>query len=223
MVRAGRADAVRPDRVRRRVGHAGALDPRRAAPPRLDRPAGGHPIRADRIEPQPPGRPPRKVRKGRPCRAAGHLELRDRRPRSRPTRQRPCPSPASSLPTSSSTPCRSTASSSGAGGCSSSSSPGGRASSRSPAEPSTPELAARLADDGIVPDQLAEGQVGEICLGLAPWLDDVARRLARGYVLAIDYGYEARRAVRPSPPRRHAARLSRPPRAGESVRRGRAH
>jgi SAM-dependent MidA family methyltransferase len=59
------------------------------------------------------------------------------------------------------------------------------------AEPSTPELARRLADDGIVPDRLAEGQVAEICLGLAPWLDDVARRLARGYVLAIDYGYEA--------------------------------
>ncbi len=60
-----------------------------------------------------------------------------------------------------------------------------------PAEPSTPELAGRLAGDGIVPDQLAEGQVGEICLGLAPWLDDVSRRLARGYVLAIDYGCEA--------------------------------
>jgi SAM-dependent MidA family methyltransferase len=59
------------------------------------------------------------------------------------------------------------------------------------AEPSTPELAGRLADDGIVSDQLAEGQAGEICLGLAPWLDDVARRLARGYVLAIDYGNEA--------------------------------
>jgi SAM-dependent MidA family methyltransferase len=59
------------------------------------------------------------------------------------------------------------------------------------AEPSTPELVGRLADDGIVPDQLAEGQVAEICLGLAPWLDDVARRLARGYILAIDYGYPA--------------------------------
>ncbi|MGD0862049.1 MAG: SAM-dependent methyltransferase [Candidatus Limnocylindrales bacterium] len=59
------------------------------------------------------------------------------------------------------------------------------------AEPSTPELARRLADDGIVPDQLAEGQLAEICLGLAAWLDDAASRLARGYVLAIDYGYEA--------------------------------
>ncbi len=60
-----------------------------------------------------------------------------------------------------------------------------------PAEPSTPELAARLAAVGIVPDQLAEGQVGEVCLGLAPWLDAVAARLARGFVVAIDYGFEA--------------------------------
>ena len=58
-------------------------------------------------------------------------------------------------------------------------------------EPSTLELAGRLADDGIVPASLAEGQVAEICLDLAPWLDDVARRLACGYVLAIDYGYDA--------------------------------
>jgi len=55
-------------------------------------------------------------------------------------------------------------------------------------EPSTPELAARLADDGV---GLVEGQVAEICLGLGPWLDEVAGRLARGYLLAIDYGYDA--------------------------------
>jgi SAM-dependent MidA family methyltransferase len=59
------------------------------------------------------------------------------------------------------------------------------------AEPSTPELAARLADDAIEPSQLAEGQVAEICLGLEAWLDDVAARLDRGFVLVIDYGYEA--------------------------------
>ena len=56
------------------------------------------------------------------------------------------------------------------------------------APPSTPDLAARLADDGIA---LAEGQVAEICLGLEPWLRDAAGRLARGYLLAIDYGYDA--------------------------------
>jgi SAM-dependent MidA family methyltransferase len=58
-------------------------------------------------------------------------------------------------------------------------------------EPSTPELGARLAEDGIVPGQLAEGQVIEVCLGLAPWLADVRRRLERGFVIVIDYGYEA--------------------------------
>ncbi len=59
------------------------------------------------------------------------------------------------------------------------------------AEPSTPELAARLALDGIDPSQLADGQVAEICLEIGPWLDDVAARLARGFVIAIDYGYPA--------------------------------
>jgi SAM-dependent MidA family methyltransferase len=57
-------------------------------------------------------------------------------------------------------------------------------------EPSTPALAARLADDGVA-DGLAEGQVAEICLGIGPWFDDVVGHPARGYILAIDYGYEA--------------------------------
>jgi SAM-dependent MidA family methyltransferase len=56
------------------------------------------------------------------------------------------------------------------------------------AEPSTPELAARLTLDEV---DLAEGQVAEICLGLEPWLDGVAARLARGFVIVIDYGYPA--------------------------------
>jgi len=59
------------------------------------------------------------------------------------------------------------------------------------AEPSTPELARRLADDGLDLGGLAEGQIAEICLDLEPWLDEVGRRLARGFVLAIDYGYPA--------------------------------
>jgi SAM-dependent MidA family methyltransferase len=58
-------------------------------------------------------------------------------------------------------------------------------------EPSTPELEARFADDANMLGQLGEGQVAEICLGLGPWLDDVSRRLSRGYVLVFDYGYEA--------------------------------
>jgi SAM-dependent MidA family methyltransferase len=57
--------------------------------------------------------------------------------------------------------------------------------------PSTPELEARLAADGLAVGQLAEGQVGEISLGLGEWLRGVATQLASGYVIAIDYGYEA--------------------------------
>ena len=57
--------------------------------------------------------------------------------------------------------------------------------------PSTPELEARLAGDGLAVGQLAEGQIGEISLGLGEWLRGVATRLASGYVIAIDYGYEA--------------------------------
>jgi SAM-dependent MidA family methyltransferase len=56
------------------------------------------------------------------------------------------------------------------------------------AEPSIPALGVRLDDDGIV---LAEGQVAEICLGLEPWLDEVAARLAHGFVIVIDYGHPA--------------------------------
>jgi SAM-dependent MidA family methyltransferase len=55
-------------------------------------------------------------------------------------------------------------------------------------EPSTPELAARLADDAV---SLGEGQVAEICLTLGPWLAEAAARLARGHVLILDYGFEA--------------------------------
>jgi SAM-dependent MidA family methyltransferase len=56
------------------------------------------------------------------------------------------------------------------------------------ADPSTPELAARLREDAV---ELAERQVAEIALGLAPWLDEVSARLASGHVIAIDYGYDA--------------------------------
>jgi SAM-dependent MidA family methyltransferase len=55
-------------------------------------------------------------------------------------------------------------------------------------EPSTPELAARLAEDGV---SLVERQVAEICLELETWLYDAASRLDRGFALILDYGYEA--------------------------------
>jgi SAM-dependent MidA family methyltransferase len=54
--------------------------------------------------------------------------------------------------------------------------------------PSTPALAARLAEEGIT---LQPGQAGEICLALGRWVADAAASLARGELLLIDYGYDA--------------------------------
>lgn len=56
------------------------------------------------------------------------------------------------------------------------------------AEPSTPELAARLEGLGIA---LAEGQTAEINLGLEGWAGEVAAALEAGFVLTIDYGQPA--------------------------------
>jgi SAM-dependent MidA family methyltransferase len=56
------------------------------------------------------------------------------------------------------------------------------------AEPTTPALAARLADESI---KLAEGQRAEISLGLGPWLDAASAGLELGVLLLIDYGYPA--------------------------------
>lgn len=55
-----------------------------------------------------------------------------------------------------------------------------------PAEPTTPALAARLVAEGVV---LAEGQRAELCLALDDWVAAAAARLARGYLVAIDYGH----------------------------------
>ena len=54
--------------------------------------------------------------------------------------------------------------------------------------PSTGELAARLEAEGV---RLEPGQRGEICLGVEPWLGEVARDLERGYAIVIDYGHPA--------------------------------
>lgn len=54
--------------------------------------------------------------------------------------------------------------------------------------PSTPELAAHLAADGVT---LAEGQVAEICLAAPRWVAEAAADLERGLVLVIDYGHPA--------------------------------
>jgi SAM-dependent MidA family methyltransferase len=53
---------------------------------------------------------------------------------------------------------------------------------------STPELADWLARLGV---QLVEGQETEVCLAMLGWLDEVARRLERGYLLVLDYGAPA--------------------------------
>jgi len=62
------------------------------------------------------------------------------------------------------------------------------------AEPTTPELEARLRADGVT---LADGQRAEICLALDPWIEGVAGGLRRGVVLLIDYGYPARELYDP--------------------------
>lgn len=56
------------------------------------------------------------------------------------------------------------------------------------AEPSTPDLAARLADEGVT---LVEGQSAEIALGLPAWVAAAAAGLGRGLLLLIDYGAPA--------------------------------
>lgn len=54
--------------------------------------------------------------------------------------------------------------------------------------PSTPELAAYLERLGIT---LPEGKRAEINLAASRWLATVANSLEKGFVLTIDYGYEA--------------------------------
>ena len=56
-------------------------------------------------------------------------------------------------------------------------------------KPSTPLLARRLDDLGL---DLPEGYRGEVNLGIGLWMAEVANALKRGFVLTIDYGYEAR-------------------------------
>jgi SAM-dependent MidA family methyltransferase len=56
------------------------------------------------------------------------------------------------------------------------------------ADPSTPAIAERLAEEGI---SLVDGQRAEICLAVEPWLASTAGGLERGLLLIIDYGYPA--------------------------------
>ena len=56
------------------------------------------------------------------------------------------------------------------------------------ADPSTPALTSRLANDAVT---LADGQRAEICLQVDEWIAATATGLGRGVVLLIDYGYPA--------------------------------
>lgn len=55
-------------------------------------------------------------------------------------------------------------------------------------EPSTPLLAHRIEGLGL---SLPEGYQGEVNLEIGPWMAAVAGALKSGFVLTIDYGYEA--------------------------------
>ena len=55
-------------------------------------------------------------------------------------------------------------------------------------EPSTPRLAARLADEGVT---LVPGQRAEVCLELDAWIAGAATGLERGLMILIDYGHPA--------------------------------
>jgi SAM-dependent MidA family methyltransferase len=60
--------------------------------------------------------------------------------------------------------------------------------------PSVPELAARLAAEGV---RLEPGQAAEVCLAVDRWIADAAATLERGELLLIDYGYDAADLYRP--------------------------
>ncbi len=56
------------------------------------------------------------------------------------------------------------------------------------AAPSTPALSGYFAEQGIA---LQEGQQAEVCLDAFRMMEEFGRRLARGFVLTVDYGHEA--------------------------------
>jgi SAM-dependent MidA family methyltransferase len=54
--------------------------------------------------------------------------------------------------------------------------------------PSTPMLGQYFREQGIA---LQEGQQAEVCLDACRWIEDAGRAIGRGFVMTIDYGYEA--------------------------------
>ena len=65
------------------------------------------------------------------------------------------------------------------------------------APPSSPALAAYLDAAGVV---LEPGMRGEINLAALEWVRDAAHRLTRGYLVIIDYGFEASALYSPARP-----------------------
>ena len=63
-----------------------------------------------------------------------------------------------------------------------------------PVEPSTPLLARRLDKLSV---ELPDGTRGEVNLRIGPWARQVAEIIERGFVLTIDYGYEAKELYSP--------------------------
>ena len=57
-----------------------------------------------------------------------------------------------------------------------------------PGPPSTPALAEYLKEHGI---EMQEGQQAEVCLAACEWMAQAAVTISRGFLLTIDYGYEA--------------------------------
>lgn len=62
-------------------------------------------------------------------------------------------------------------------------------------EPSSAALRAHLDAMNI---RLEEGQIAEVNLGISDWLTKAAGRLARGYLITVDYGAEAAELFSPS-------------------------
>jgi SAM-dependent MidA family methyltransferase len=62
------------------------------------------------------------------------------------------------------------------------------------APPSTPELASYFKRLGVWP---GEGCRAEVNLAAVAWMEEVARALARGFVLTLDYGYPAEELYAP--------------------------
>ncbi len=63
-----------------------------------------------------------------------------------------------------------------------------------PGEPSAPLLEKQLSQEGIT---LPEGYCTEVNLNIAPWMEELADSLERGFVITIDYGYLANELYAP--------------------------